>query len=137
MFLCLKVSVLRTAVKTAVLILPEDHMRGNIFIIVFAFSALSIVRDLGILRAGARGPFVHELSDVTALRRNLDMCLERLPTLLNLNATKSPGIILLPTVLSQLRALSLASETSSVESSHDENPPVPETMICALQQASD
>ena len=72
---------------------------------------------------------------MTDLRRNLDMCLERLPTLLNLDARKSASAtILLPSVLSQLRALSLASETNSVVSSRDEN--LPETINYALQQAS-
>jgi hypothetical protein len=72
---------------------------------------------------------------MTALRRNLDMCLERLPSLLNLDAKKSASAtILLPSVLSQLRALSIASETSSVMSSRDES--LPETINYALQQAS-
>lgn len=63
------------------------------------------------------------------------MCLERLPTLLNLNVKKSDSAsVLLPSVLSQLRALSLASETSSVMSSHDEN--LPETINYALQQVN-
>ena len=71
---------------------------------------------------------------MTALRRNLDICLERLPTLLNLDVAKSVSReILLPTVLSQLRALSLASETNSMVSSREEN--LPATMSYALQQA--
>ena len=72
---------------------------------------------------------------MTTLRRNLDMCLERLPTLLNLDVKKSDSAsVLLPSVLSQLRALSLASETSSVMSGRDEN--LAETMSHALQQVS-
>lgn len=90
------------------------------------------MKDLGVLKFGSPAP---ELINVTTLRRNLEMCLERLPTLLNLDAKKSdPASVLLPSVLSQLRALSLASETSSVMSSRDEN--LPETMSYALQQVS-
>lgn len=91
------------------------------------------MKDLGILKSGSRGPIVHGSVDMTALRRNLDICLERLPTLLNLDAAKShSGSILLPSVLSQLQALSVTSETNSVVSSRQEN--LPETMSYALQQ---
>ena len=90
------------------------------------------MKDLGVLKFGSPAP---ELINMTTLRRNLEMCLERLPTLLNLDAKKSdPASVLLPSVLSQLQALSLASETSSVMSSRDEN--LPETMSYALQQVS-
>lgn len=89
------------------------------------------MNDLGIVKSGSRD--IHEVVNMTALRRSLDMCLERLPTLLNLDARKSTTT-LIPSVLSELRALSLASETSSVMSSRDEN--IPETMTYALQQAS-
>ena len=97
------------------------------------YCTLSIAKDLGILRSDSPDPVTHDQVNMTALRRNLDMCLERLPTLLNLDARKSASAtILLPSVLSQLRALSLASEANSVVSSRDEN--LPETINYALQQ---
>lgn len=71
---------------------------------------------------------------IAGLRRNLELCLERLPTLLKVGLTKSrPSETLLPKVLSHLRALSLASETNSVVSTEER---LPETMGYVLQQAS-
>ena len=53
--------------------------------------------------------------DIAKLRPAMDLCLEKLPTLLNIELgqfdSKSEMV---PRVLSQLRALSLYSETSSV-----------------------
>lgn len=104
-------------------------------------SAFAIAKDLGVLLSGPSqintaypSSFGYENIDIAGVRRNMEVCLERLPTLLKFETSKScPSGILLPRVLSQLRALSLASETNSVASGDDR---LSESMGYALQQAS-
>lgn len=110
------------------------------FCILFC-SAFSIAKDLGVLLSGPSqidtgypSSFGYENINIAGVRRNMEVCLERLPTLLKLETSKlCPSGILLPKVLSQLRALSLASETNSVASGDDR---LSESMGYALLQAS-
>lgn len=92
----------------------------------------SIVQKPQALHKGA-GPPVGRTLKLTSLRNAMDMCLDKLPNLLKIDTDHAiPIHKLMPRVLSQLRALSQYSETSSVGTT--ENDRLSESMGYVLQK---
>lgn len=84
------------------------------------------------LRKGA-GPTIGGALKLSSLRNAMDMCLDKLPNLLKIETDDDiPIHKLMPRVLSQLRALSQYSETSSVGTT--ENDRLSESMGYVLQK---
>ena len=90
-------------------------------------SSTEFIRELNVLyrgleqaKQGQRCDGDLRQVDMVKLREAMDTCLDKLPTLLNIELRESDSIgDVVPRVLSQLRALSLYSETGSVTTSDE------------------
>ena len=77
-------------------------------------------RDINRITALAQEPSTGAVVNMPRLRASMDLCLEGLPTLLKIEGDEAmPVTQLLPRVLSQLRALSVYSESGSTVGSDE------------------